>query len=109
MQKEISVFRIDYEMRSQEEGEAKLWQACIAAYDQQAAVDYLGKFLGRTFKILQLGRECGLHAITDEIRQMIIEDYTKNLEPKKAVDKKEENTVGEEKPAAKRGRSITKK
>ena len=49
----ISVFRIDYEIRSSEDGEQKLWSACIAAYSQEEALAYLGTFLGKTFKTIQ--------------------------------------------------------
>ena len=49
MQDGISVFRIDYEIRSSEDGEQKLWSACIAAYGQEEALAYLGNFLGKTF------------------------------------------------------------
>jgi hypothetical protein len=69
MQEGISVFRIDYEIRSSEDGEQKLWSACIAAYDQEEALTYLGKFLGKTFKTLQLERRSRLDAITDPVRQ----------------------------------------
>jgi len=108
MGKEISVFRIDYEMRNAEEGEAKLWQASIAAYSQQEAIDYLGNFLGRTFKILTLGRECGLHAITDEIRKVIIDDYLAHAAKAQKELKPEKKPVGEKAPT-KRGKSIVKK
>ncbi len=109
MIREISVYRIDYEMRNKEEGEEKLWQACIAAYDQPAAVEYLGKFLGRTYKILQLSRECSLHAITDDIEAMIVKKHTEKAKAE-TDEKLEEKTIGEEPVAAtKRGRSITKK
>ena len=115
--KEISVYKIDYEMRDKEEGEAKLWSACIAAYDQREAVDYLGTFLGRTFKILQLGRECGLHAMTDQIRQKVIDGYLAEIAEKEQKDESEEVVVIEEKPVGEptkttvkaRGRSISKK
>lgn len=76
--KEISVFRIDYEIKNPEEREAKMWSACIAAYNQQDAIDYLGAFLKKTFKILQIGRECRLDALDDKVRKKVIEGYLKD-------------------------------
>jgi hypothetical protein len=64
----ISIFRIDYEIRSSEDGEQKLWSACIAAYDQEEALAYLGNFLGKTFKTIQFERRSRLDAITDPVR-----------------------------------------
>lgn len=107
MQEGISVFRIDYEIRSKEDGEQKLWSACIAAYDQEEALAYLGKFLGKTFKTIQFERRSRLDAITDPVRQKIIDAYlagqvgeTKGKEKEKVIEKKVP------KP---RGKSITKK
>jgi hypothetical protein len=100
MQEGISVFRIDYEIRSSEDGEQKLWSACIAAYDQEEALTYLGKFLGKTFKTLQLERRSRLDAITDPVRQKIIDAYLASQAAKKPMGKKE---------PTKRGKSIVKK
>jgi hypothetical protein len=104
MQKMINVFRIDYEIRDKEDGEMKLWTACIAAYDQKEALDYLGAFLGRTFKIIQLERRSDLHALSDQVRQKVIDGYLSGL-PRNEV-KTEKDT---EKEPKSRGRSITKK
>jgi hypothetical protein len=125
MAKEISVYRIDYEMRDKEEGESKLWSAAIAAYGQEEALKYLGKFLGRTFKTLQIGRECSLNAITNEvvdnfgpeIRNRIISKYLEENANKpeekplgkKVTAKKEEEKKEETKKVTPRGKSITKK
>ena len=106
MQEGISVFRIDYEIRSSEDGEQKLWSACIAAYDQEEALAYLGKFLGKTFKTLQLERRSRLDAITDPIRQKIIDVYLAEEKAKKPVGKQKETKPKEIKP---RGKSIIKK
>jgi len=104
MQEGISVFRIDYEIRSAEDGEQKLWSACIAAYDQEEALSYLGKFLGKTFKTIQFERRSRLDAITDPVRQKIIDAYLAGQKPQK------QKTVGKEpKEPKKQGRSITKK
>ena len=100
MQEGISVFRIDYEIRSSEDGEQKLWSACIAAYDQEEALSYLGKFLGKTYKTLQLERRSRLDAITDQIRKKIIDTYLEEEKAKKPMGKKE---------PTKRGKSIIKK
>jgi alpha-galactosidase len=72
---EISVYRIDYEIRNTEEREAKMWSACIAAYTQQDAIDYLGAFLRKTFKIIQIGHECRLDALDDKVREKVIQGY----------------------------------
>jgi hypothetical protein len=100
MQEGISVFRIDYEIRSSEDGEQKLWSACIAAYGQEEALSYLGKFLGKTYKTLQLERRSRLDAITDPVRQKIIDAYLAEQDAKKPIGKKE---------PTKRGKSIIKK
>lgn len=133
--KEISVYRIDYEIRSDEDGERKLWSACIAAYGQQEAIDYLGDFLKKTFKIIQIGRECRLDAVTEDIRTKISEGYLKDqmkdikkklikkaekmetkvtLEPsgkeEEDIDENFENVeVKQETDSQKRGRSLKKK
>jgi hypothetical protein len=102
----ISIFRIDYEIRSSEDGEQKLWSACIAAYSQEEALAYLGKFLGKTFKTIQFERRSRLDAITDPVRQKIIDNYLlEQAEEKKGKPVKEEKKK-EVKP---RGKSITKK
>lgn len=110
----ISVFRIDYEIRSSEDGEQKLWSACIAAYSQEEALSYLGSFLGKTFKTIQFERRSRLDAITVPVRQKIIDTYlleqaaeAKGMAKGKEV-KKVKEEPNEEEPKA-RGRSITKK
>lgn len=92
---EISVFRIDYEIKSPEEREAKMWTACIAAYSQQDAIDYLGAFLKKTFKIIQIGRECRLDALDDKVRQKVIEGYLKDesIRMKKELLKEKEKVM----------------
>lgn len=100
--KEISVYRIDYEIRDKDSGEAKLWSACIAGYTQEEALEYLGKFLGKTFKTIQFERRNRLDAITDPIRKVIIDGYLRETGQLKK-DKKEEK-----KPKT-RGKSIIKK
>jgi hypothetical protein len=114
MQDGISVFRIDYEIRSKEDGEAKLWSACIAAYGQEQALKYLGNFLGKTFKTIQFERRSRLDAISDEVRQKIIDAYLADIaEPvqKDEPEEKEEVKVKEvgKKEPTKRGKSIIKK
>lgn len=105
--KEISVYRIDYEIRDKDSGEAKLWSACIAAYSQEEALEYLGKFLGKTFKTIQFERRNRLDAITDPIRKVIIDAY------KAQVAEKEPKVLGKEPKEPKepktRGKSIVKK
>ncbi len=107
--KEISVYRIDYEMRDKDEGETKLWSACIAAYDQQEAIDYLGVFLGKTFKIIQLGHECRLDALTNPIRQKVIDGYLLEEAHRTKGKEVKEETPKDPKEPKKRGKSITKK
>lgn len=101
----ISIFRIDYEIRSSEDGEQKLWSACIAAYDQEEALAYLGKFLGKTFKTIQFERRSRLDAITDPVRQKIIDNY---LLEQSAKTKGKPVKVEKKEPKP-RGKSITKK
>jgi len=112
----ISVFRIDYEIRSSEDGEQKLWSACIAAYSQEEALAYLGAFLGKTFKTIQFERRSRLDAITVPVRQKIIDTYlleqaaaAKGMVKGKEVEKAEEEIKDEMKDPKARGRSITKK
>ena len=105
MQEGISVFRIDYEIRSKEDGEQKLWSACIAAYDQEEALAYLGKFLGKTFKTIQFERRSRLDAITDPVRQKIIDAYLAG----QVGETKGKEKVIEKKVPKPRGKSITKK
>lgn len=108
----ISVFRIDYEIRSSEDGEQKLWSACIAAYNQEEALAYLGTFLGKTFKTIQFERRSRLDAITVPVRQKIIDTYLleQATEAKGQAKGKEVKKEDEEKKQPKpRGKSITKK
>ena len=102
----ISIFRIDYEIRSSEDGEQKLWSACIAAYSQEEALAYLGTFLGKTFKTIQFERRSRLDAITDPVRQKIIDNYL--LEQSAKTKGKPVGPKKKEEPKT-RGRSITKK
>ena len=101
----ISIFRIDYEIRSSEDGEQKLWSACIAAYSQEEALAYLVTFLGKTFKTIQFERRSRLDAITDPVRQKIIDNYLLE-QSAKSKGKPVETKKKEVKP---RGKSITKK
>ena len=102
----ISIFRIDYEIRSSEDGEQKLWSACIAAYSQEESLAYLGTFLGKTFKTIQFERRSRLDAITDPVRQKIIDNYL--LEQSVKTKGKPIKEKKKEEPKT-RGRSITKK
>ena len=74
--KVISVFRFDYVMG--EGVNEKEWTAYIAGNNKDECVRYLGKFLGKSFKITTLGQECRLDAISDELRDEIL----KSVEPK---------------------------
>jgi len=103
----ISVFRIDYEIRSSEDGEQKLWSACIAAYSQEEALAYLGTFLGKTFKTIQFERRSRLDAITVPVRQKIIDTYLLE-QAAESKGKAKGKEVKKEEPKT-RGRSITKK
>lgn len=109
MQDEISVFRIDYEIRSKEDGEQKLWSACIAAYNQEQALAYLGKFLGKTFKTIQFERRSRLDALSDQVRQKVIDGYLSSVVSKPEQAKKVEGEEEKVKVVKPRGKSITKK
>lgn len=66
----INVYRIDYE-RGKGEDEQN-WSAFIAGYSSEEALAYLGKWYGgKPIKIVTLGLECRLDAITDELRAKI--------------------------------------
>lgn len=109
MQDGISVFRIDYEIRSSEDGEQKLWSACIAAYSQEEALSYLGTFLGKTFKTIQFERRSRLDAITVPVRQKIIDTYLLEVAAEAKGKVKGKEVIKEPKEPKKQGRSITKK
>ena len=73
--KVISVFRFDYVLGTGTD--EKEWTAFIAGNGKDECVKYLGKFLGKSFKITTLGQECRLDAISDELRA----DILKSAEP----------------------------
>ena len=78
----IAVYRIDYDMMKN--GQAQNWSANIAAYSPDEAQNYLRWLVGDV-NIKSVGMETRLDAITNELRQTIVEgSKRKPGRPKKA-------------------------
>ena len=70
----ISVYRFVYQKKDNSQ-----YIACIGAYSIEEALEYLKRNQGGNIRISEQGRECGLDAISDHLREVIVE----NSMPKK--------------------------
>jgi ribosomal protein L20A (L18A) len=71
MAKEVSVFRIEYDM------EKSNWQASIAAFSQEEAVKQLYRLFpnkNNIKKINSISMECKLDAVSDEVRKDLLHE-----------------------------------
>ncbi len=71
MQRGIFVYRFDYE-KPDSRGQNTIWNANIAGYNQEECYEYLlGLFPNA--RVTQIGQECPLHAVSNELREVISE------------------------------------
>ena len=68
----IAVYKIEYEIR-RSKTDYTTWTAHIAAYSIEEAVRYLRQTVGNNINVTAQGHECRLDAISDEIRQKIVD------------------------------------
>ena len=69
-QRGIFVYRFDYEKPHNTTGQNGRWHCHIAAYNQEEAYEYLiGQF--PTAKVTGISQECPLHAISNQLREVI--------------------------------------
>lgn len=62
----IFVYRFDYELKGNP------WTAYVAGYGQEQCQDYLIETVG-DINVITLSQECALHAITNQLRQKIMD------------------------------------
>jgi hypothetical protein len=77
MAKEVSVFRIEYDM------EKSSWQACIAAFSQEEAVRQLYRSVpnkSNIKKINTVSMQSKLDAVSDEVKKDLTFDANKKIE-----------------------------
>ncbi len=76
----IYVYRFDYEKKG------KQWHAFIGAYTAAEAAGYLINLMGEIV-IISSGQECRLDAVSDQLRETIVNDSKRKPgRPKKKVD-----------------------
>lgn len=78
MAKPVTVFRFDYEKFNPKRGENVNWVTYIAGYDVADAKKFLTTAVGDV-NVRQIGQECRLDAISDDIRN----DILKSAQPAK--------------------------
>lgn len=66
-QKKIDVYRIEYEIPPT----MSHYTVCIAAENHEAAVEHLGKVMGKAIHITTSGIVCPLHDLTPVVRAML--------------------------------------
>ena len=62
----IFVYRFDYELKGNP------WTAHVAGYGQEQCHDYLVEQVG-DINVISISQECPLHAITNQLRQKILD------------------------------------
>lgn len=79
----IFVYRFDYELKGNP------WTAYVAGYGQEQCHDYLIEMVG-DINVITIGQECALHAISNQLRQKILETAKRKpgRPPLKAAEKK---------------------
>ncbi len=81
--KGIFVYRFDYDLKGNN------WHAYIAGYSQQECQEYLLKLVPHA-TVTGLSQEHGLHAISDQLRQKILDASKRKPGRPKGSGKKEE-------------------
>lgn len=69
-QRNIFVYRFDYELKGEH------WHAFVAGYNQQESQEYLLKIAPNAV-VSGISQECTLHAISDQLRQTILDSSKK--------------------------------
>ena len=65
----IFVYRFDYELKGNP------WTAYVAGYGSEECQEYLIETVG-DINVISIGQECALHAISNQLRQKILETNT---------------------------------
>ena len=81
MTKIVTVFRFEYDKRERKSGELISFVAFIAGYNNKDAQKYLTAVIGTDINIKTIGAECRLDAISDDVRNAIIQAATKKKKP----------------------------
>jgi len=66
-QRKVDVYRVEYEIPPQ----MTHYSACIAAESHEAALEHLGKVMGRAIHVTTSGIVCPLHDLTPVVRAML--------------------------------------
>jgi hypothetical protein len=83
MGKIVNVYRVEYRI-----GEAE-WTACIAAFSQDEATKHISKVIGKNIVVTSIGKETRIDAISESLRDTIINQSYNVEDDKEKVEQKQ--------------------
>jgi hypothetical protein len=86
MDKQLGLYKIDYEIEGESRMKDTMWSVGILAYDSEEAVKCLAKWLRKPFKIDTLSFQGPCHAVSDQVQEKLGVDLSKKTTtPKKKI------------------------
>lgn len=93
MDKQLGLYKVDYEIEGDSRMKDTLWSAGILAYSSEEAVKSLADWLKKPFKIDTLSFQGPCHAVSEVVREKIYEGQLAKMKAAKKTEKKETKTT----------------
>lgn len=100
MDKQLGLYKIDYEIEGDSKMRDTIWSAGVLAYSSEEGVKTLANWLKKPFKIDTLSFQGPCHAVSDAVQEKVYQNQKSKLDAEKKAERKTKTTA--KRPAKKK-------